>query len=148
MAQSRHRTLGFCSWATFIFIGALFALVGIKAQSAVVVARFRGAVSLAVPLGDPATFARGNTYPGRGRPAGVPGAAAGAVEHRERLAMVHPEPGNVQHLSRLERREAVALRLALLERKRDVMIDLRHRHAISDTAPSRCRPDWIEKNCG
>lgn len=167
-----------------------------RARVVSAVAGFRGAVSLAVALAVPATFATGDVFSGRDQiifvAAGVvlltlvvqgfllppvlrwaelapdhsteeeleaaqratTAAAVDAVEElcgalgtsetvkarvlgecRERLAVVDAGPDDEYQQSLAEQGdEEVALRLALLERKRDVIIAMRDGHAISDTA--------------
>ncbi|MBT2498566.1 Na+/H+ antiporter [Agromyces sp. ISL-38] len=166
-----------------------------RARVVSAVAGFRGAVSLAVALAVPLTFATGEVFPGRdqiifvaagvvlltlvvqgvllppvlrwaqfapdhsiddelvaahrastaaavdavdelGDALGITGPVRARVlaEYRDRLAVVNADAGDAGDRSLIEQdREEVALRLAVLERKRDVMIALRDRHAISDT---------------
>ena len=207
--------LTFTAWIALVLIRFVFQMVSVwlirlldrrpaqlarrmphRARVVSALAGFRGAVSLAVALAVPATFATGDVFPGRNQitfvAAGVvlltlvvqgfllppvlrwanlapdhsvdeevaaaqratAAAAVDAVEelgdalgtsasvrarvlgeYRERLAVVDAEPGDADHQSLVDQgHEEVALRLALLERKREVMIAMRDRHAISDTA--------------
>ena len=61
----------------------------------------------------------------------VPVRARVLAEYRERLAAADAEAEDESLID--QGREEATLRLALLERKRDVMIAMRDRHAISDT---------------